>query len=169
MAQSLATQEIPSMKSSPITLEYLRGVAKDMENGHMARVHQECIDENVEWTFSPPADGPLGKTHPIAGVYSSRDQVINDAWAPLFTRFVEPRLKFEIADIFLQPPEMNDPSERHLTKATVQLKMSAVLKKNGQDWCSHSVYILRFDNQTKKIIKMMVYHDTAAINKAFEE
>ncbi|KAG9011264.1 hypothetical protein FRB93_003065 [Tulasnella sp. JGI-2019a] len=67
MAQSLATQEIPSMKSSPITLEYLRGVAKDMENGHMARVHQECIDENVEWTFSPPADGPLGKTHPIAG------------------------------------------------------------------------------------------------------
>ncbi|KAG9011263.1 hypothetical protein FRB94_003271 [Tulasnella sp. JGI-2019a] len=169
MAQSLATQEIASLKSNLVTLEDVRGLAKDMENGNMKRVFEECIDENVEWTFSPPADGTLGKTHPLAGVYTSRDQVLNEALAPFHARFTERWLKFETMDIFFQPSQMNDPSEHHLTKATLQMKGSAVLKKNGQNWCTHSVYIMHFDNQTKKVVKIMAYHDTAAINQVFED
>ncbi|KAG9011262.1 hypothetical protein FRB93_003063 [Tulasnella sp. JGI-2019a] len=189
MAQSLSTQEIPSLKHSPVTLDEVRNWSMEMVNGNVMKLLQENVDENVEWTFSPPADGPLGKTYPTAGVYTSRDHVLKEAMMPLLARFVEPRIDFELSrspsaqaaasfmslifstavDLFLQPSEMNDPSERHLTKAVVQLKGSAILKKNGQGWNNYTAYILHFDNQTKKVLKARVYQDTAAINKAFEE
>ncbi|KAG9013200.1 hypothetical protein FRB94_003270 [Tulasnella sp. JGI-2019a] len=169
MAQSLSTQEIPSLKHSPVTLDEVRNWSMEMVNGNVMKLLQENVDENVEWTFSPPADGPLGKTYPTAGVYTSRDHVLKEAMMPLLARFVEPRIDFELIDLFLQPSEMNDPSERHLTKAVVQLKGSAILKKNGQGWNNYTAYILHFDNQTKKVLKARVYQDTAAINKAFEE
>ncbi|KAG9011265.1 hypothetical protein FRB94_003273 [Tulasnella sp. JGI-2019a] len=157
------------MKPSGITLEDVRKWAKDMENWNLKRLFEETFDENVEWTFSSPSDGPLGQTSPVSGVYTSREQVMKHIVTPIMARFVEPRFKYELIDLFIQPSEMNDPAERHLTKAVVELKASGVLKKNRQDWVNYIAYILHFDNQTKKVVKLKSYQDSAAINKAFEE
>ncbi|KAG8843579.1 hypothetical protein FRB96_003904 [Tulasnella sp. 330] len=67
------------------------------------------------------------------------------------------------------PAELNEASERHRTKAVVEMKGSAVLKSNGKKWNNYFAYVAQFDNTSKKIVKVKVYQDSAAVNKAFEE
>lgn len=79
---------------------------------------------------------------------------------PLWTLFVEP-IKYTLsepssnpvwqqpiltfvasADVIVQPSEQNDPSERHLTKAVILMKGTAVLKKTGGEWENHYSCVL---------------------------
>lgn len=55
------------MLTGPITLSELREHFKVLENEGLTRMFEEHVDENVEWTITSPADGPLGKTVPNAG------------------------------------------------------------------------------------------------------
>ncbi|KAG8870328.1 hypothetical protein FRB98_001735 [Tulasnella sp. 332] len=94
--------------------------------------------------------------------------MVQEALVPLLARFEGP-INFEIIDVFVQPAELNEASERHRTKAVVEMKGSAVLKSNGKKWNNHFAYVAQFDNTSKKIVKVKVYQDSAAVNKAFEE
>jgi len=154
------------MSQYPITLEDVRQFTQEMESGNIAKLVEETFDENIEWEPAPPYAQDLEKPS-LTG--ASRVQIAREARAPLIARFVDPEIKFETVDICIQPPELNDPSERHLTKAVVQMKGSAVLKKSGKNWTNYSAHVLYYDNATKKVVKARVYQDTAAINRALEE
>lgn len=67
MSQSLAAQTTSSLKPSPITVEDVRDWAQNRANGNTKEMLQLNVDENVEWMTISPADGPLGRTAPIAG------------------------------------------------------------------------------------------------------
>ncbi|KAG8871834.1 hypothetical protein FRB98_000468 [Tulasnella sp. 332] len=139
MSQSLSTQITPSLKPSPISVEDVRSWTKVMEGGNWSKLMQDSVDAKVEWMHISPADGPLGKTTPVSGVYNSGEEVIEQALRPILAQFVDSHIKFEILDVFIQPSEMNDASERHLTKAVFEMKGSAIMKKNGKGWNNYYV------------------------------
>ncbi|KAG8845629.1 hypothetical protein FRB96_002315 [Tulasnella sp. 330] len=159
--------------TEPITVEQLHFWAKEMENGNLARVLQEEVDENVESMFSSPADGPLGKTSPTSGwrVYYSRSAHEGRDGATLRSLCLAHAIKLVLytVDILIQPPEMNPPSERHMTKAVFEMKSSATLKSTRKGWTNCYAYVFHFNNDTKKVVKIKVYQDSAAVNRAFED
>ncbi|KAG8841876.1 hypothetical protein FRB96_006706 [Tulasnella sp. 330] len=169
MSQSRSTQITPSLHPSSISLEDVRNWTKVLETGHWRELMQEHVDANVEWTHIAPADGPLGKTTPLTGVYNSREEIMEEGLGPIMSRFVDSRIDFEIVDVFIQPSQMNDVSECHLTKAIFELKGSGVLKNSGQRWNNYYAGVWHFDNTTKRAVKVRMYQDSAAANKAFED
>ncbi|KAG9013205.1 hypothetical protein FRB94_003275 [Tulasnella sp. JGI-2019a] len=140
MEQPFPTRNTSTPKTGPITVQDIREWAREMENGDVIKLMQENIDDNVEWTLSTPANGPLGKTSPTAGVYTSRDQVFEGIMAPHAEHLTDEPIKFELIDCFIQPSGLNDPAERHLTKAVLEIKESAVLKNSGKDWVNYCVH-----------------------------
>ncbi|KAG9033016.1 hypothetical protein FRB95_000678 [Tulasnella sp. JGI-2019a] len=89
MSQSHATQDLPSLHPSGVTMDDLRGWAKDMENWNVMEILREDVDENVEWTYTAPADGPLGNTTPTGGVHHSPTEVWDGAIGPIVGQFTE--------------------------------------------------------------------------------
>ncbi|KAG8842659.1 hypothetical protein FRB96_004934 [Tulasnella sp. 330] len=155
-------------KASPITATHVRTWFKGMENATDApKVLQEHVDENVEWMVINPGDGPLGKTTPIAGLYHSREEFMKGALFPLIAPFKD-GIKMEIIDVFVQPSEHNDDSQRGITKALVQMKGTAMMK-NSKGWNNYYAWVLHFNNSTKKVIKYTSYLDSAAVNIALEQ
>lgn len=47
--------------------------------------------------------------------------------------------------IYTQPSESNDPGERHITKAVVEMKETATLKKTGKQWDNYYSSVQSFN------------------------
>ncbi|KAG8846467.1 hypothetical protein FRB96_001991 [Tulasnella sp. 330] len=123
--------------SGPITTEEVRTWFSGLKNSNTAMefIH-EHVDENVIWTEICPGDGPLGQTTPTAGTYSSRTAFLLGGLAPIGPLF-EDGIQLELVDVFVQPSENNDASDRHLTKAVVETKGTGVMT-NGKGWSNHT-------------------------------
>lgn len=61
-----------SSSSNSITAADVREWFSAAERGETRTFFMEHVDENVHWTVTTPADGPLGKTTPIAGEWRNR-------------------------------------------------------------------------------------------------
>ncbi|KAG8998003.1 hypothetical protein FRB94_010790 [Tulasnella sp. JGI-2019a] len=154
--------------SNAITTEDVRTWFRGLENAQdTLKVMQQYVDENVVWTISTSADGPLGKTTPISGTYDSREAFVKGAMAPLLPLFTD-GIHLSLTDVIVQPSENNDPSDRHLTKAVVEMKGTATMK-SGKDWNNDYAWVIYFNNETKKAVRVKTYFDSAAVNKAFEQ
>ncbi|KAG8989935.1 hypothetical protein FRB95_004994 [Tulasnella sp. JGI-2019a] len=158
--------ERSAKNASPIASTDVRTWLQDLESG-TALGWKDRMDDDIEWMSTCPADGPLGQTCPTSGVFRGKDSTIKDLFMPMWARFIE-KPKYEFTDIFVQPSEMNDPSERHLTKAVIEMKATGIMKSNGKDWVNYHCAVLHWDNETQKVIKVRSYLDSAAVNKAFE-
>ncbi|KAG8994761.1 hypothetical protein FRB94_012578 [Tulasnella sp. JGI-2019a] len=166
MSHSLASHvEHPAKNTSSITTADVRTWLQSIEVGHGA---PDYLSEDVEWMTSCPTDGPMGQTSPTSGVFRGKKALLEGHFLPLWSRFIEtPQYKF--VDVFVQPSEMNDPSERHLTKSVIEMKSTGVLKSNGKDWVNYHSAILHWDNETRKVVRVRSYLDSAAVKLAFED
>jgi len=153
--------------SSPITAADVRAWFKGMENATDApKVLQDHVAQDVEWMVICPGDGPLGKTTPIAGLHHTQDDFKKGTLFPMMSLF-ESGVKMEIVDVFVQPSENNEASQRGITKAVVEMKGTAVMK-NGKGWSSDYAWVMHFDNETKKAVRYNSYLDSAAVNIAVD-
>jgi uncharacterized protein len=148
--------QLKSFKMSSPTAQKIQAIFSPLSQQGHQRQFQESISETVHWEITGHS--------PMAGIYTSRQQFVDNTLSVLANRVLREPLRLRVVNVV---GELTGERDELQGEVAVELEAIDAVCKNGLRYDMSYVWVCRFEKG--KIARVRAYLDTDLLNRAMKE